>query len=97
MTIRKQRKHGVSKVARKKSMASKPSRSIFSAQVELFAIAVKMKKSRLSDSFIVNAVRTALELEGASDLMHLWTNETDSKEKNEIIADIQDLIDALNQ
>jgi DNA-binding phage protein len=66
-------------------------------QVELFAIAVKMKKSGLADSFIVNAVRVALNLEGASDLMHLWMKENDNEEKDEIVADLQDLIDASEQ
>lgn len=68
-----------------------------SEQVKLFEIAIKMKKSGLADSFIVDAVRTALEFEGVSDLMHLWVNEKDHKEKNEIIADIQDMIDACSQ
>lgn len=66
-------------------------------QFELFTIAVKMKKSGLSDSFIVAAVETALRLEGVSDLMHLWLEEDNSKEKDEIIADIQEMIDASSQ
>jgi DNA-binding phage protein len=73
------------------------SKAIFSEQVKLFAIAVKMKKSGLADSFIVNAVQTALNLAGVSDLMHLWNEEHNKKEKEEIIADIQDMIDANSQ
>jgi DNA-binding phage protein len=66
-------------------------------QVELYRIAVKMKGHGLADTFIVAAVKVAMKLEGAADLMHLWINEKDAEEKNEIIADLQDLIDASNQ
>lgn len=62
-------------------------------QVKLFAIAVKMKKADLADSFIVDAVRTALEFEGVADLMNLWMDETDKKIRDEIVADIQEMID----
>jgi DNA-binding phage protein len=68
-----------------------------SKQVELFVIAVQMKKSNLPETFIVSAVRTALEFEGVSDLMHLWIAEKDKNEKDEIISDIQDMIDACEQ
>src|SRR5579863_2324271 len=64
-----------------------------SKQVELFSIAVKMKKTGLSDSFIVSAVETALEFEGVSDLMHFWAEEKNKKEQDEIIADIQEMIE----
>jgi DNA-binding phage protein len=66
-------------------------------QVELYRIAVKMKSNGLADTFIVAAVKTAMKLEGVVDLMHLWMNEKDTDEKNEIVSDIQDLIDASNQ
>ena len=66
-------------------------------QVKLFDIAVKMKKADLADLFIVNTVKTALEFEGVSDLMHLWADEKDKKERDEIVADIQDMIDACLQ
>jgi len=51
----------------------------------------------LPDTFIVNTVRAALDFEGISDLMKLWENEKDKKERGEIIADIQDMLDACNQ
>lgn len=66
-------------------------------QMKLFNIAMQMKKSGLSDSFIVSAVRTALEFEGVAGLMNLWIEEHDKKEKEEIIADIQDMIDDCEQ
>jgi hypothetical protein len=62
-------------------------------KVKLFAIAVKMKKAELADSFIVDAVRTALEFEGVADLMNLWVDEEDKKIRDEIVADIQEMID----
>lgn len=67
--------------------------SLSSEQVKLFAIADKMKNCGLADSFIVNAVRTALDFEGVADLMNLWADERDEKIKEEIVADIQELID----
>lgn len=97
MTAQTQAKHSTHKVMQKKSVMSKTSSSIFSAQVELFAIAIKMKKAGLADSFIVNTVQTAFQLEGVADLMHLWANEKDREERDEIIADIEDLIQASQQ
>jgi DNA-binding phage protein len=66
-------------------------------QMQLFTIAIKMKKACLSESFIVNAVRTALEFDGVADLMSFWAEENDKNEKDEIIADIQDMIEACEQ
>ncbi len=56
-----------------------------------------MKKLKLTDTFIVDAVQTALQFEGVADLMYLWADEKDHDEKGEIIADIQDMIDACRQ
>jgi DNA-binding phage protein len=69
------------------------STSTYSNQVKLFDIAVKMKKAGLSDTFVVNAVRVSLEFEGVADLMHLWAGEDNKKVRDEIIADIQEMID----
>ena len=70
----------------------------FSAkEFELFKIAIEMKKSGLSDAFIVTAVKTALFFEGVADLMDIWNKEKDKKEREEIIADIQDMIDECSQ
>lgn len=62
-------------------------------QMHLYQIAIKMKNARLSDKFIVEAVRIASESEGVFNLMQFWDQEVNKKERNEIIADIQDLID----
>ncbi len=62
-------------------------------KLELFEIATKMKKAKLSSDFITAAVQTAMEFEGVYDLMRMWESETDAKERNEIVADIQDMVD----
>jgi DNA-binding phage protein len=94
MTSQAQAKHHKS---RDKSQVSRDSCFDSSEQMKLFMIAVQMKKTGLSDSFIVSSVRTALGFEGVSDLMNLWSREKDLKEKDEIIADIQEMIDTCNQ
>lgn len=63
-------------------------------EMGLYLIAVQMKHSGLSEYFIVNAVKSALEYEGISDLMHLWLSEENQNERDEIISDIQEMIEA---
>lgn len=67
------------------------------AKVDLFKIAIAMKKSGIPDTFVVRAVRAALDYEGIFDLMKLWENETETPEREEIISDIQDMVDACYQ
>jgi transcriptional regulator with XRE-family HTH domain len=62
-------------------------------KVQLYQIASLMKQDGLSDIFISNAVEIGLYYEGVYELFELWSNERDSKEKSNIIADIQDEID----
>ena len=62
-------------------------------KVELYNIAHDMKKVGLSDEFIANAIDTALHYEGMADLLKLWRDEDDIKERDDIVADIQELID----
>jgi len=69
----------------------------YSNEVTLFKIASQMEKAKLPSSFIVNAIKTALEFEGVADLLKLWSEETDKNEKEEIVSDIQDMIDACSQ
>ena len=66
-------------------------------KVELMEIGVKMNKKGLPYSFIAAAVETAFEFEGVYDLMKMWADEKDKKERDEIIADIQDMIDECSQ
>lgn len=62
-------------------------------QVELFEIGTKMNRAGLPADFVASAVRCAMDFEGVYDLMILWRDEKDKKERQEIIADIQDMID----
>ncbi len=61
-------------------------------KVSLFHIAIEMRSQNLSEEFVANAVQTALEFEGVADLIIMWGDEADPEERDEIIADIQDLI-----
>ncbi|MBW1807707.1 MAG: helix-turn-helix transcriptional regulator [Deltaproteobacteria bacterium] len=61
--------------------------------LELFEIASLMNKSGLPSDFISLAVRTSMDFEGVYDLMILWRDEDNKKERSEIVADIQDMID----
>ena len=61
--------------------------------VEIIEIGHQMNVAGLSKEFISAAVNTAFEFEGVYDLIQLWAAELDENEKNEIVADIQDMID----
>jgi DNA-binding phage protein len=68
-----------------------------SQDVTLFHIAQKMKESGFSADFISSAIRTALYYEGVADLVFMWEQETDANEREEIIADINELIEDCNR
>ncbi|MFN8369589.1 MAG: helix-turn-helix transcriptional regulator [Bacteriovoracaceae bacterium] len=51
------------------------------------------EKNRLSNKFIANAVEIGLYYEGVFDLFELWAKEEDEKERDQIIADLQEEID----
>lgn len=61
-------------------------------KVELIEIGHKMNQVGLPKDFIAAAVQTAFEFEGVYDLMKMWVEEETTEKKNEIVADIQDLI-----
>ncbi|HSV43490.1 MAG TPA: hypothetical protein VLJ10_02955, partial [Candidatus Bathyarchaeia archaeon] len=65
--------------------------------VELIEIGHQMNQAGLPEEFIAAGVRAAFEFEGVYDLMKMWSEETDEKEKVEIVADIQDMIDECAQ
>ena len=92
MTAQTLKKHSGHKISHRGSRIGKEERATLAKQIKLFSIATKMKKAGLSESFIVNAVRTALEFDGVADLMNFWAEGNDKNEKDEIIADIQDMI-----
>jgi DNA-binding phage protein len=62
-------------------------------QLKVYEIATAMKVAKLSAKFITDSVKLAFEYEGAHDLMVLWSEADDQKEKDEITADLQDEID----
>jgi len=59
----------------------------------LFEVGSAMILAKLPIDFVSVAITSALKYEGISDLVILWANENEEKERNEIVADIQDLID----
>ena len=65
--------------------------------LEIIEIAHKMHKAGLPEKFITASVRTAFEFEGVYDLMKMWSEETNHAERDEIVADIQDMIDDCTQ
>ena len=66
-------------------------------KVEIVENGHQMNQAGLPKEFIAAAVSTAFEFEGVYDLLKMWADETDTKERNETIADIQELIDDCTQ
>jgi DNA-binding phage protein len=60
---------------------------------ELLDIAKLMLKKGLSEKFVKSAFLTAMKFEGVYDLLTFWKEEDDVNEREEIVADIQDMID----
>lgn len=67
-------------------------KSIYTGIVEAIEAGHTMNQVGLPHEFIANAVQTAFEFEGVCNLMKMWADETDERERNEIVADIQKLI-----
>ena len=66
-------------------------------KIELIEIGSLMHKANLPNTFVAAAVETAFAFEGVYDLMKMWAEESDKKEREEIVADIQDLINDCSQ
>lgn len=62
-------------------------------KVDAIEIGHQMNHAGLPKTFVAAAVSTAFEYEGVYDLLKMWSDEKDNSERNEIIADIQELID----
>lgn len=60
---------------------------------KIMEIAMDMQRHGLDEAFVEKAVKLAVDLEGMRDLMVCWHEETDPKEKDDAIADIQEEID----
>jgi hypothetical protein len=66
-------------------------------KVEVVEIGHLMNQAGLPKDFIANAVSTAFEFEGVYDLLKLWAGEEDHSERDEIVADIQEMIEDCSQ
>jgi len=66
-------------------------------KVDIIEIAHQMNQAGLPKPFIASAVDTAFEFEGVYDLFKLWAEEEDLEEREEIVADIQEMIDDCSQ
>ncbi len=66
-------------------------------KLKVYEVATMMKKIGLSAHFISACVEQALEFEGTHDLMLLWSEAESEVERNEIVADLQDEIDAQSE
>lgn len=62
-------------------------------KVEVVEIGHQMIQAGLPKDFIAAAVQTAFEFEGVYDLLKMWAAETDQRERDETISDIQEMID----
>lgn len=66
-------------------------------QAEAIEIGHQMIQARLPKPFVVATVKTAFQFEGVFNLMKMWAEEPDQEERDETIAELQDLIDDCNQ
>jgi hypothetical protein len=62
-------------------------------KVEAIEIGHQMNQAGLPKEFTAEAVSTAFEFEGVFELLKLWALETEPKERDEIVSDLQELID----
>jgi len=61
-------------------------------ELDIKHICTEMIKAGISKKFVAGVERAAWEFEGIYDLMKMWDEETDEKERELYIADIQDLM-----
>src|SRR5689334_16366991 len=53
----------------------------------------EMRRSGLPSAFICSLMETCQQYEGISDLMEMWLEEVDPKERSKIVVDLQESID----
>ena len=66
-------------------------------QVDLFEVGTEMRQCGLPDTFVADAIRTAMEFDGVRELVMIWHDEAEAAERAEVIADIQGMIDDCRQ
>ena len=59
-------------------------------QIEVHRIATKMSEEGISAAFIAHVVQFACVYEGAFELMQLWIDSANAKDRDGAIADLQD-------
>lgn len=62
-------------------------------KAELITISAAMLQSGLPAAFVTSALETAFRYEGVSELMRQWQEEHEESERNEIVADLQELVE----
>lgn len=75
------------------SYEDEASEALVELRVGAFDIGSKMHSVGLPSKFIAQAVDLSAEFGGILKLMKLWADENDQKERDAIVADIQELID----
>lgn len=74
------------------AMAGRPSVGA-SASHDVLQIAIQMSDANLPVGFVFAAAELGLKSKPVRELMTMWAEETDADERDEIIADLQELID----
>lgn len=62
-------------------------------RIQLARIVVAMRHTGLGAGLVRRAQKLAREDQGAYELLELWSEETDERERQVILADIQDMLD----
>jgi DNA-binding phage protein len=60
---------------------------------DIFRIGAEMVEAGYSVEFAKSAINLAVDFEGARELMRMWAEEEDDEERDEIVADLQQLIE----
>lgn len=66
---------------------------VSSSAHDVLRVAIQMSDANLPDGFVFAAAELGLKSKPARELMAMWAEETDADEREELIADLQDLID----
>ncbi len=66
-------------------------------QITIFEIALKMKRAGLEARFIIRAIEVAQEYRGAFGLLSMWAAESEPREREAIVADLQHEIEDLEE
>lgn len=65
----------------------------YEQQVDLFEVGLQMRNAGLPAKFVADAVDVGREYLGVYELMTMWAEIEDEKEREAVVADIQEMID----